>query len=140
MNRVIKFRAWDKTTDILVDWGHIKNCLDGSLGWSELGNEDAFVLQQYTGLKDKNGKEIYEGDIVRVISHGGEGVIEFYEDYDKEDGHYQLRWLGWCIVEAAKEMEVDKKDVRPTCYHLSCEDNREIIGNIYENPELLEKT
>ena len=75
-------------------------------------------LMQYTGIKDKNGKEIYEGDIVRCNSgfyEGGVGVIT-YVSADNEPGFF--------IVFANYETEVDFNNI-------------EVIGNIYENPELI---
>lgn len=69
------------------------------------------TIGQYTGLKDKNGKEIYEGDIVLRGSDNSPEVVEFDDDIDT-DGVYG-RCSGWAF------------------------DGWEVIGNIYENPELL---
>jgi uncharacterized phage protein (TIGR01671 family) len=70
------------------------------------------VLMQYTGLKDKNGVEIYEGDIVRFLDI--DGVDSVTEVEFREGGFYPFApdFIHWCNVE--------------------------VIGNIYENPELLE--
>jgi hypothetical protein len=82
-------------------------------------------LMQYTGLKDKNGKEIYEGDVVKFDTRdiGGDigiGVVEWCDDFTI--GNYP-GWMLWC-PRWAYRMEL-----------LGCD----IIGNIYENPELIEK-
>lgn len=100
--REIKFRAWrqeEKTMsnifDVIDDTREIDYDLD--------------IVMQYTGLHDKNGKEIYEGDIVDT-------------PYDKS----YIRWERGGFVFAN-----DGND------GLFCMDESEVIGNIYENPELL---
>jgi uncharacterized phage protein (TIGR01671 family) len=86
-------------------------------------------LMQYTGLHDKNGKEIYESDIVKSTAGpkrnpdgGGIAVVEWLED--EENDRYWWRWTGWSI-------NVD--DSFAHSQYL------EVIGNIYETPELLEE-
>ena len=79
--------------------------------------DDESIIMQYTGLKDKNDKEIYEGDIVKCEMKGfniENSVIEYIEN-------------GYWI-----------KDKYEKC-HLPNKEYREVIGNIYENPELLKK-
>lgn len=146
MNREIKFRVWDKTTntmfednkstDITIEAYREMVDINGIL--LDYENECEAVLMQYTGLKDKNDKEIYEGDIVkskmylpigdgsreRVISN--KGVM----CYDK---------LG---ILAIKTDEYNGKPCYSDFFHTielsDCEFEIEVIGNIYENPELLE--
>ena len=110
--REIKFRAW-------VDGEKMINDVGNNLGYY-LGTKDSCELMQYTGLKDKNGKEIYEGDII----DNGEGmeltIVEYVEDM------FHLK--------STKYPNLSKGNYRLATYvGLGCE----IIGNIYENPELL---
>ena len=104
------------------------------------------ILMQYTGLKDKNGKEIYEGDIVSGgVYYGWEnetglGIVEFGKWEQDGSGHeYEpSTCLGWYI----KTIETDF-GYNGECSSLVSGKKKhkqlEVIGNIYENPELLNK-
>ena len=115
-NRIIKFRIWDdylKTFiyfDLFSAFGRIpSDCRDN--------------IQQFTGLFDKNGKEIFEGDI-----------IQYLRLFDKEG--YIKTLTSFIRYEDAK-FGFDLTGFNGMFFNLSDEWNVEIIGNIFENPELL---
>jgi len=125
MKREIKFRAWDVVDKrmILPDIWMSRLCGEGVSLEEILGNEE-YAVMQFTGLKDKNGKEIYEGDVVRAWKDSQQdtseplGVIE-YGDFNAV---YYI-----CFETRPENLMV-----------MACDyDQLEIIGNIYENPELL---
>jgi uncharacterized phage protein (TIGR01671 family) len=115
--REIKFRAWDITEKIMHTWEQW--CKEEKQENFIVLNNDYYILMQYTGLKDKNGKEIYEGDIVfRDIL--GEDEI-YVVEYNPIDAGYNP----FCVAGEYNDEWILTKHSR-------------VIGNIYENPELLE--
>ncbi|MDK4490072.1 YopX family protein [Fusobacterium necrophorum] len=81
-------------------------------------------IMQYTGLKDKNGKEIYEGDIVKVPHF-------LHDERIKINGVVKY-------VNNRAEFVIDLEDIEETFYCCNQSERIEVVGNIYENPELLE--
>ena len=121
--REIKFRAWDGLefyNPILSEGLIFRNYRD----FEDFDHADD-VLMQYTGLKDKNGKEIYEGDVIYAFSNGYKYTIEFgIISVDVENHLTTPAWYAKLIGDTYK---------CPLC----STEIIEVIGNIYENPELL---
>lgn len=127
MSREIKFRAWDKENQKMMKVSslHLEN---KEISVKENGTFHLFRmkdLMQYTGVKDKNGTEIYEGDIVKILK--SEGYGEYYE---------QVKYTGKI------ECCVSEFRVQPLNLRLSDESivEIEVVGNVCEHPELLEET
>lgn len=121
--RTIKFRAWDKEREFMYEPLDLEEIYCDAFFY-KLGriclDEDNFpnlITMQYTGLKDKNGQEIYEGDILTIWIDNHkqkpkyivEDMRELYHELERDDSYYRIQ---------------------------KCE----VIGNIYENPELLEES
>jgi hypothetical protein len=108
--REIKFRAWDTKNNEMRSWDDI------SRNWTmlELERQSNCIIMQSTGLKDKSGKDIWEGDIL-----GGDFNREYSEVFFNE------KWAQFMTRSHISTGSLNKID------HL------EVIGNIYENPELL---
>lgn len=114
--RSIKFRAWAKRNEFFID--NIQDSYDG-IGPDDpfdcfggaLDNDD-YVVEQYTGLKDKNGKEIYEGDVIR----GDTG------------------WIGKIIWSRFGFRVVILDNNQPDSFSLDyASPNIQILGNVHEN-------
>jgi len=129
--REIKFRAWDKEKREMItakgtSYGNYLVWFDGRIRWYGGGDwpetrgfeeNKNIILMQYTGLKDSKGKEIYEGDI--VSGDGFKGVI---------------KWIvyGWFCHRLHADGEVEE-------WFPFDEYPFEVIGNIYEHPDLVKK-
>lgn len=140
--RTIKFRVYSTYErqmiyEDLYDYLSIDSNgqLNNSAGLGE------FHIMQFTGLHDKNGKEVYEGDVVRILytdwaSKTNEKMS--LDDYKKSISHF-----GYVVYDNA-EYSINIKSKKYNDYynssiHHGTHGEIEIIGNIYENPELLEQ-
>ncbi len=143
--REIKFRAWDnelKEMDYNPMIPTAPYAEDESLNESiNFLNSGRSILMQYTGLKDKNGKEIYEGDIlkwnVNKLIH--RNSIDFNTTLDSPPDNYSTYVSKIIFENGAFKACTDKNS--KTLLHGDIPRNEigEVIGNIYKNPELLEK-
>ena len=142
--REIKFRVWDKGNNRMassldcmpiIAWDKEKDCYKFEV------RADDFILMQYTGLKDKNEKEIYEGDVVKIPGWGrfhkcekcgheegsryGLGVVSFETEYCYDERNSSV---------ARYTFKTDSGE-----YELEDTETMEVIGNIYENQGFLDK-
>ena len=124
-----KFRAWDRLTDKMFPVGII-DCsiqavyIEEPNGLDSCRNFDEIELMQSTGLEDKNGREIYEGDIVRY-----ECCFESYvEEVIYDDKHCNFGTID-------KDEKTFSFDALISDFDVDC---FEVVGNIYENTEFLE--
>lgn len=121
--REIKFRAWNEKLKCMHVTDSVSLCIDGEICYLDTDGEwvadmaNRITLMQYTGLKDKNGTEIYEGDIVKT----------------KYNNAVLIKWIktGFYPCRQGKTDQYNKVT------NWNCVTRGEVIGNIYENPELL---
>jgi uncharacterized phage protein (TIGR01671 family) len=125
MNDRFRFRAWDKSINVLLESG----TFDLVRGF----HNPSFIVEQCTGLKSANGNLIYEGDIVECF-------------YDHFDGNFTEKKVTGVVKWGVGEWSV-QNEKKGDWYFLSYanydekhlqSDSVKVIGNIHENPELLE--
>lgn len=126
--REIKFRVWDKESNQWVTSLNQKSITKINYDSRFLVKWNRYVLLQYTGLKDKNGKEIYDGDVVKYWHKfpRGAGAGE-----DRNGIVHWNKWGNWEIKENQNPLDDYCTDLE------SYSVNIEVIGNIHENPELI---
>ena len=128
-----RFRAWNKEKN-MMHWEAEKG-LGDYFSFPDVCKSDEFIVEQCTGLKDKYGRLIYEGDIVKAEVEEPElkviGIITFGR-YVHDLGFY-VEWKG-APAESRKYYPGWRQDL----FYWLEEESLEVIGNIHENPELLE--
>jgi uncharacterized phage protein (TIGR01671 family) len=125
--REIKFRVWSKDRKMFVMDGmsveDIQEDATHSVHLPMLIKQEECVWQQYTGLKDRNGQEIYEGDLINFSWQAG--YKEFYDDKNQE--------VFYNNESASFVFGKDKSCMLDRVVY----DTLEVVGNVFENPELL---
>lgn len=143
MKREIKFRAW--TGEEMIYFGNgMKHRYDFENGYvfafsgeeysgfslhEMFDDESEFEVMQYTGLKDKNSKEIYEGDIISIRPRGANYPINYVVVFNHDELGFRIRFIDRYIN---NESGFYDEKIKESSY-----DVFEVIGNIYQNRELL---
>lgn len=137
--RELKFRAWNPKSKTMWDnvGYHPHNAERHDDGSMTIAPFLDVPIMQYTGLKDKNGKEIYEGDILLC----GDSGEFFSQDYDEEKDEYVNTHKAKVIgpTDSYPAFDIDPNPCEETngLSQLMATGEMEVIGNIHENAELL---
>jgi len=140
--REIKFRAWDKSNKKMF-YGCTgfefegDGCVYLNVIQADFGASHEPIIEQYTGLKDRNGKDIYEGDVIQTyfsFSPGDAG-------YGVSQSPFVVKWDHKRVAYRAKKPKTKGLHLLDVVDFFQAQSNLyEAIGNIHESPELLEAT
>ena len=115
--REIEFRCWSHQSNTMQGWEELKEHGDF---YRILDMQDKYPMMQYTGLKDRNGVKIFEGDIIEALGNTNSGLkVEFKNEYAG----------GWVLTHPNSSNHLSLGARKHT--------EIEVIGNIHQNPELL---
>jgi len=133
--REIKFRFWNKKKKLYDDYLFIdENGVVNEMDYEFLIEREEIELEQYTGLNDKNNKEIYEGDILNFYYQDGSWFGFGVCYYDNDETMFRHSY------HEVHDNEIEYDSQRPSKRFWSNQSIVcEIIGNVHENPELIEK-
>lgn len=137
MSREFKFRTWDTINKTMVWPEEIEFYSDNTFringGWVCPGSEEDYIVMQFTGLKDKNGREIWEGDILK--EDDCDSLYELKFGLGKMDGGV-YKYMGFYLDEINYKGPFDGQGDNE--YWIGrVKECFEVIGNVYENPDLL---
>ena len=148
MSRDIKFRTWDTIKNCYTDAFElvsgsafnrsVRIDFDTRSGTMELFTAAHYIIELGTGLKDKNGKELFDGDVVKYLDDCCRLVIakvKRFERFNMDDEGEPSIIAGFMLCDGIIE-DVSEGELNKAIDELG--DSFEIIGNIHENPELLE--
>lgn len=131
----IKFRAWDvENNKMIQNYAHVSKYGQFYTAWTSTDSEREYIPMQYTGLQDRTGRNIYEGDIViaskmpyywEFVKSVNKGLVV----YNNHTASYRIKMDNY---HSSTIGESDTVKFNPVSKY-------EVIGNIYENPELLDK-
>ena len=116
MSRVIKFRVWDSHDRRMIQDIHITRT---NASVNDLFRTERYLYQQFTGLLDKHGVEIYEGDILTNERHSA---------------LWEARWDSKMVAFYANESRWTEHPMYVAAWTLT---NKQVIGNIYQHPDLI---
>ncbi|MGH0669565.1 MULTISPECIES: YopX family protein [Bacillus cereus group] len=116
-----KYRTWDKQAKVMEQYHYLQLSPNGQLYHDGMNVTDKYEILRFTGLKDKNGKEVYEGDILKEKDIITEVVFHDYQWKEK-------------LIRSPRNHLKNYFPFRDTLPFTA-----EVLGNIYDNPELLKK-